>query len=146
MTFAELFAEAEEPEIEVDGRRLSQVFRDDLTCARLRIDRIRATTSRRQGLVLDADVDLIVDGRGAPRLVLWSDSAPETVDIEVDGPTEIRVWNVWSDHGMTQAWVGWASIHVETDDEVTRLTCTDGHTHSADEPADLVVELTRVDA
>ncbi len=144
MTLAAMFADAGEPEIEFDGRTLCQVWRDDLTCSRLRLDRVSAATSPRQGLVLDADVDLSVEGRAARRLVLWADSSPASLEIEVDGPTEIRVWNVWSDGGMTHAWVGWSSVHVETDDEVTTLTCTDGRARDGDEPADLVVELTRV--
>ena len=143
MTLAARFAEADGPEIEIDGKVLCQVWRDDVTGERLRVDRRHATTARRQGLVVEADVDLSVAGRVAHRLVLWADTSPESVEIEVAGPTEIRVWNVWSDGEMTHAWLGWSSIQVETDGESTTLTCSDGHRSDADGP-DLVVAITPI--
>lgn len=139
MTFAQEFIELRE--IESNGRVLRQVWQTSIPAGILRIARVSSSTARRQGFVVDADADLSVAGRTARRFVLWADAAPRVVEIAVPASTDVRIWNVWADDGLTQAWLGWAAIHAdEVDADVTRLSCTDGHAGQSG-PLGLVIDV-----
>lgn len=102
------------------------------------ITRHTATDLRPQGLVLDADHDVRVGAHETPRIVLWSTSAPATVDVVTTKAGSLRIWNAWRDGDLTQAWLGAAGIDVDDEGESLRLSCSDGHPGSR---GDLVVEL-----
>lgn len=144
-SFADRFAAATgggDPEIDHDGQPLHQLWRAKVGVGRLVVHRSHTSDVRRQGLMVDADHELGIGDHTASRFVLWADRAPEDVTIQVPEPTEVRVWNVWSDDGWTNGWIGWAAIQVEEDGDTTTLRCSDGHVGSAVPFDDLVVEIT----
>ena len=141
MSLTDRFAESDREELLVDGRFLRQVWRCRTGAGTVRIERVSATDERPQGLVIESDTEMTVAGRIGRRFVLWADTAPDIVEVSLATPTELRLWNVWDDGGMTQAWLGAASIHAETTGERTRLACRDGHGDEEAAPTDLVVEL-----
>ena len=91
------------------------------------VSRSSATAARPQGLVLDADHELDVGGVKATRIVLWSDTAPETTTVVTGEAGELRIWNVWRDGDLTQAWHAAASLIVDDEGDDLGLSCTDGH-------------------
>jgi hypothetical protein len=106
--------------------------------------------ARPQALRLRARGGLMeVNGSRLDDVVLWSDSAPESLNVRFvktksKGPISVRVWNAWRDPaGTMQAWIGNAGMLVERgDDHATVLRCSDGF----DEPSftDLVAVLTPI--
>jgi hypothetical protein len=84
------------------------------------------------GLHLKAkDAELVVNGQSLAEILLWSDTAPSEVVLEVAPkdrkPVTLRVWNVWrDDHGTTQAWIGNAGMLAETTGSGVILRCSDG--------------------
>lgn len=102
------------------------------------VTRHAATERRPQGLVLDADHTLRVGACEAHRIVLWNTSAPAVVDVATTAAGSLRVWNVWRDGDLTQAWQGEADIAVVDEGESLHLRCSDGHPGPG---GDLVVEL-----
>lgn len=102
------------------------------------VTRLAASARRPQGLILDADHPLRVGDRESTRVVLWSATAPDTVEITATRAGPLRVWNVWCDGNLTQAWQGAAGIDIDDEGDLLCLTCRDGHGDSAQ---DLVVEL-----
>lgn len=113
--------------------------------ATLRVTRHHATRHRAQGLAIHADHTLSCGDVANDRLVLWSDTSPEHVDIEADAGT-ITIWNVWSEEGVVHAWIGAAGIQserVDGDDNHWRINANDGH-HADDHlgpTIDLEIEL-----
>lgn len=102
------------------------------------VTRTAATTDRPQGLVFDADHPLHVGAHTAPKIVLWADRCPETVEILTSEAGDIRIWHVWRDGDLIQAWESDASMTVDDGGDTLELSCTDGH----DGPGpDLVVGL-----
>ncbi|MDW3217311.1 MAG: hypothetical protein R8F63_01750 [Acidimicrobiales bacterium] len=91
------------------------------------VTRTASTDARPQGLVVDADHDLDVHGITAKRVVLWSDRAPEVVEIRTSEPGAVRFWNVWRENDLVQAWQGESHIDVDDDGEDLGLACHDGH-------------------
>jgi hypothetical protein len=65
-------------------------------------------------------------------IVLWNDTAPARVEIEIrtkpKGRTSLKLWNVWrGGQGVTQAWLGNAAIRVQDEPSGrTVLHCSDG--------------------
>lgn len=144
-SFAERFAAAAgggDPEIDEDGQPLRQLWRSKVGVGRVSVHRSHASEARRQGLMIDADHELRLGDHTATRFILWADRAPEDVTMEVPEPTEIRVWNVWSDDGWTNDWIGWSAIQVEEDGDIVTLRCNDGHAGSILPFDDLVVDIT----
>lgn len=143
--FAERFAaegEAGDPQITYDDTTLRQLWRTKVGAGRIGVHRREASGTRRQGLVIEADDELCIGDHRASRFVLWADRAPEDVTVVVPDPTEIRIWNVWSDDGWTNAWIGWSAIQVDEDDDAATLRCNDGHAGGEIPFTDLVVEIT----
>lgn len=93
----------------------------------LTITRAQATDARPQGLVVDADHDLDVNGVTAKRVVLWSDGAPDVVEVRTSERGLVRFWNVWREGELVQAWQGESRIEVDDDGEDLGLACHDGH-------------------
>lgn len=83
--------------------------------------------TRPQGLVVDADQILRVGDTEATRVVLWNTTAPDTVEIEAEEAGEVRLWNVWRDGDLVQAWEGEAAIEVDDHGDDLGLRCRDGH-------------------
>lgn len=119
---------------EVDGEIIHAALTVDLDIDSIvTIVRRQVSSTRPQGVAIDADHPMKVGDHTATRMVLWSDTAPDTVDIDVPAG-RLTVWNVWRDDGAIQAWIGAAGMRrVELDgDEAgadfgVRLLATDGH-------------------
>ncbi|MEO0495124.1 MAG: hypothetical protein AAF081_17090 [Actinomycetota bacterium] len=102
------------------------------------IRRIDSNADRPQGLALDADVPIGVNGVESTRIVLWDHSSPDEVDLEVPAG-RLTLWNVWETDGAVHAWVGAAGIVLdEVDTDITRLRASDGIGHRT---VDLEVEV-----
>jgi hypothetical protein len=91
------------------------------------ITRGMASSIRPQGLVLDADHPLEVAGTRAGRIVLWADRAPEQTTVVTTDAGEIRIWHVWRDGDLIQAWQPGSSMIVDDDGDDLGLSCHDGH-------------------
>ena len=88
--------------------------------------RLGASNTRSQGLVIDADNTLNVNGIKETTIVLWADTSPEKVEIQTTEAGSVRFWHAWRDGDLVQAWQGHAHIEVERD-EGLRIRCRDGH-------------------
>lgn len=89
---------------------------------------------------------LLVNGHEASDVVLWRDSAPESlsIDVRAKGPRkpELKLWNVWRGGlDVTQAWLGNAAIQIDGDPASGsfRIRCSDGQGEQSFD--DLVVEV-----
>lgn len=102
------------------------------------IVRESVSVEREQGLVLDTDDALTVGEVEAPQLVLWAHTAPERVQVRTGAAGELRIWNVWRDADIVQAWVGRAGLVVDDEGDDLGVSCHDGH--ESDHP-DLVVRV-----
>lgn len=102
------------------------------------VTRTHAATTPPQGLVLDADHPLRVGGIEAARIVLWADTAPDEAAVTTTGAGDLRIWNVWRDGDLIQAWEGEARLEVDDDGDDLGLSCHDGH---GDPEPTLVVRL-----
>jgi hypothetical protein len=88
-----------------------------------------SASAHRQGVALTTKGNFIVDGRHVGRkLVLWSDTAPRKVAIEVRGVSgEVEVHNVWDrGDGVVHAWHNGAAMVVDTIAGGRRYRCNDG--------------------
>ena len=101
----------------------------------------------RQGIRLKCDGSFWGNNQtaaGKRGIVLWADSAPEVVELQLlDKPTAIIVYNVWDGgNGVIDAWHNGAAIIVEELPNGRRYRCNDGF---ADEDFDdLVFRIERV--
>lgn len=102
------------------------------------VTREAASTVRSQGLVLDADHELRVGDVEATNLVLWADTSPAELEITTGDAGDLRMWNVWRDGDLIQAWEGDARIDVDDEGDDLSLVCHDGH---AGDGPDLIVRL-----
>ncbi|MEZ5247399.1 MAG: hypothetical protein R2707_20090 [Acidimicrobiales bacterium] len=102
------------------------------------VTRASASDERPQGLVLDADHELVVGDVTSTRIVLWADTAPAEVSLATSEAGDLRMWNVWQDGDLMQAWDGEAWIDVDDEGDDLGLACHDGH--DGDGP-DLVVRV-----
>ena len=143
LSAAELWLDELAEAAEIDGDVVHAAVTVDLDIDSLvTITRRAATDARPQGIALDADEPMTIGETDGRRLVLWSDSAPETVVVRVPAG-RLTVWNVWRDDGAVRAWTGAAGIRrIELDDADAdfgvRLSASDGHPGS---DADLEVDL-----
>ena len=91
------------------------------------VTREASTTARPQGLLLDADHGLRVGTVEANRLVLWNTTSPDRVEVVTTDAGELRIWHVWRDGDLVQAWEGPAGIEVDDSGSDLELRCHDGH-------------------
>ena len=91
------------------------------------VTRRHSTTMRPQGLILDADQPLRVGETSATRVVLWSTNSPEEVEVVTTDAGELRIWNVWRDGDLIQAWERDAGLEVDDAGADLGLRCHDGH-------------------
>ena len=133
LALADRFRLARRSVIALDGRRIRSAFAMPVPGGSIvRIHRRRATHARPQGLHLSSRVDLVVNGHRARDLVLWSTTAPATVEVFVDTSANaiVDIWNSWLDDGIEQAWLANAGMLVAVDlskvDPALQFSCSDG--------------------
>jgi len=102
------------------------------------VTRESSSDARPQGLVFEADHDITVADISASRIVLWADSAPERAELTTSDAGDLRIWHVWRDGDLTQAWEGDARMVVDDVHDDLGLQCHDNHAGSA---PDLVVRI-----
>lgn len=142
------FAEEQSNVIEWYGRPIYGLYEFDVIPGSIVIEFVSARTQPVQGVELRMrGGTMIVNDIESNDLVLWQDTAPARVEIDIrmqpSGKPKLKLWNVWrGGYGVKQAWLGNAAIQVEDDPETGRviLRCSDGR----GEPDfdDLVVALT----
>ncbi len=148
---SDLFQASSGAPIEWEGQRVQMMYEmHPAGTEELEITFEQPSPARPQALRLRArGAVLEINGSRLDDVVLWSDSAPESVIVRVvpdkfsKAPMNLRLWNAWRDPaGTMQAWIGNAGMRVEQrDDGSTVLRCSDGF----DEPTfnDLVAVLKR---
>ena len=105
---------------------------------------IHSTKHVLQGLRLAVDGGtLLVNDQPLRELVLWENTAPRNVRIQVTPAHArciVKMWNVWQDEaGAMQAWIGDCGMVVEPTSSGVRLKCSDGADGAAFD--DLVVQV-----
>jgi hypothetical protein len=146
--FDKMFAATKEEFIEYEGKRLFQADRMPLNGAvALRVHLEAANSEWRQGIRLKCEGRFRVNGQTIPGkggFVLWHDTAPPTVEVEVLGNVaEILVYNVWDvGDGTIHSWHNGAAMIVEELPDGRRYRCNDGEPD--DDFDDLVFRVERV--
>ena len=121
--------------VELDGRlvHMSYVF-ESLPAGALEL-RMTARGEQEQGVGVRADGGwLTLNGKKFKEGVLWTATAPETVEITAvphrgEQFLTVRLWNVWKDPrwGSTMAWVANAGLLVESSEPgAVRLRASTG--------------------
>ncbi|WP_406051574.1 hypothetical protein [Kribbella sp. NBC_00889] len=115
------FVESRGEPIELDGRLvpMSHVMAP-LPAGVLKV-RMRATGDLQQGVGISADGGcLTVNGEKSKKFALWTATAPDCVEIDVNPlrgreALSVRIWNIWKHErwGSTMAWVSNAGLLVE---------------------------------
>lgn len=132
---SELFAEQQTNFIEWNGLRLFGLLQFDVMPSRLQINFISSISVPVQGLQIRMrGGTVLVNGIESDGVVLWRDSAPGSVEVEVrprsESKSSLKIWNVWRGClDVTQAWLGNAAMQIEGDTKSGRilLRCSDGH-------------------
>lgn len=132
-TLSSIFMRTKGKPINFNGKTVIAIMEIEITkpSTVFSIRRLGATNGRVQGLALKAvSGQIVVDGSGDgyPEIILWSDTSPDAVEIEVIskfGGT-LKIWNVWKSTFGMNAWVGNAGIHVCEPDGKMILECSDG--------------------
>lgn len=146
---SERFRASQGAPIDLGGREIIMMWElDDLSAGdSIRIQFDPPQLVRPQALRVKSRRGTIgVNGESLTDVVLWSDSAPASLEILAEpkspgGSLNVRVWNAWRDEeGTMQAWIGNAGIVVEEAGPGTvMLRCSDGF----DEPTfdDLIAKV-----
>lgn len=129
-TISELFTATSTDTLNHRGRIVKALVRIPVhDGATIVVTRRRVGSRRHQALKLALNSGvLVVNGRRAPTIALWSHTSPESVTLTVDGDaaTTIDVWNAWSMGGVDTSWIGNAGIVTKTTASGTILRCSDG--------------------
>lgn len=99
--------------------------------ATLAVRFVRFSEQVRQGLRLAVDGGtLLVNDQSLREVVLWADTAPRNVRVQVTSTGArcvVKIWNVWQDEtGAMQAWIGDCGMVVEPTSLGAVLKCSDG--------------------
>jgi hypothetical protein len=130
MLMQERFQEAAAPFVEFGGHTVWAIHDLPLVPI-LRIHFQSANEERPQGIGLEAKGSPIeINGEQRGEFRLWTDSAPERVDVKVVDLArlrQLRVWNTWKyPNGATDAWTGNFGMVVEHDEGGLSFRCSDG--------------------
>lgn len=129
------FAEQRSNIIQLDGSPTYGLFEFDEIPLHMELTFIAAKTSPVQGIRLRmTGGNLEVNGEQSSEVVLWEDTAPKVVNVDVRADdrarnTTLKLWNVWrGGMDVTQAWLGNAAIQVDGDPSSGsfRFRCSDG--------------------
>lgn len=130
-TLSERFAEQQTNQIDLDGP-LYSLFELPNDISEFTVRFVSVKSQLPQGLRLRARGGVMTVGSTTTDdLVLWRDTAPDTVQVKVAwkprGARSLRVWNAWRVREVTQAWLGNAGMRVSADEgRVFQLRCSDG--------------------
>lgn len=144
-TFGELFAEARGGPIEFRGTEVHAIFELPVSAPTdLAVRFVSANSAVRQALRMGVvDGHVIVNGQQSREIVLWADTAPPRVRLQVVPTAEravVSLWNAWEDEsGAMQAWIGDCGMVIEAARRGVTLRCSDGL--GAPDFSDLVVRI-----
>lgn len=144
MTLSEKFASTRGAPQLVDGESVVPMVRISPAAGEVLHVALRCPTGRvGQGLRLKMPTGrFTVSGVDLRDAVLWFDTAPSPVRVEIHTGEEMRLWNCWKGpHGQAMAWVGNAGIVLSQTLDGWLLRCSDGV--GSVQFDDLVVEISR---
>lgn len=145
VVFEDLFLQSNGQPVEYQGRIVQMVDRlnlDGTKGLRLRFESVNSEW--RQGVSLTTDKFFIVNGQKIPKsIVLWQDTAPSDVSIEIaEKAKQCQIKNVWdTGDGVVHSWHNGAALTVEVDGSCRRYLCNDGHTDDDFDDLIFTVEL-----
>jgi hypothetical protein len=146
--FQEMFEKSAGKPIEYQGKTL--VMMDNFPtegAKQLRLVFEECNGQWRQGVALRFEGKFKINGQIIRRgIVLWHDTAPQTVELEVMGkPSTIEVKNVWDvGDGVIHSWHNGAAMIVEPMPSGRRYRCNDGF--ADDDFNDIIFRLERVES
>jgi hypothetical protein len=145
-SYEEMFKKSAGKPIAYEGKMLAMMDDCPMEGAKtLRLVFEGCNAEWRQGVVLRFEGKFRVNGQIIRRaIVLWQDTAPPTVDLEVIGKAStIEVKNVWDvGDGVIHSWHNGAAMIVEPLPNGRRYRCNDGL--ADDDFDDIVFRLERV--
>jgi hypothetical protein len=133
----DLFVKAGASQIDWEGEPIYAIFEIASAPENIDLEFIEASAAPVQGFVLKVSGGaLVVNEVEASQMVLWHDTAPRLVHLQVKWRAgkrrAIKLWNVWrarlNDSDVTQAWLGNAGmrIHSSSDGKELLIGCSDG--------------------
>jgi hypothetical protein len=131
-TFGELFAEGRGGPIRFHGTEVHAIHEVPVALpTELALHFMSANPAARQALRIAVDGGhAVVNGQQLREVVLWADTAPPSVRIEVvptGGRAVVKMWNAWEDNtGAMQAWLGDCGMVIEATRTGVTLRCSDG--------------------
>lgn len=144
---SEMFAEQQSNVIDWNGTPVYGLVEFAELPSRLRLSFVSGKQIPAQGVQLRMrGGTLVANDQESADIVLWQDTAPQNVSIEVRrggrGKPELKLWNVWRGGlDVTQAWLGNAAIQIEGEPASGsfQIHCSDGQ----GEPSfnDLILEV-----
>ena len=145
-SFQEMFEKSGGKPIEYDGKTLVlfDLFPTE-GAKQLRLTFAECKGEWRQGVALRFEGKFKVNGQIIRRgIVLWQDSAPQTVELEVFGKTaSVEVKNVWDvGDSVIHSWHNGAAMIVESFPNGRRYLCNDGF--ADDDFNDIIFHLERI--
>lgn len=130
VSFQSMFEKSAGKPIEYQGKTLVMLDRFPTKGAtRLRLVFESCNGEWRQGVALRIDGKFKVHGQSINKgVVLWHDTAPEFVDLEIPPRvSSVEVNNVWDvGDGVIHSWHNGAAMVVESVENGTRYHCNDG--------------------
>lgn len=129
---SDLFEAAQASTVTWHGHAVhSMIERSFTSASTLRITFEDPNPARPEGLRLKTRRGTVrIAGQELGDVVLWSDSAPRIVEVQVCSDrahADVRFWNCWRDpNGTMHAWIGNAGMLVEETESGFRLRCSDG--------------------
>jgi hypothetical protein len=131
VVFERLFIQSRGQPITYGDKRiqLADTFKIPPTCT-LQVVMLSYKKQWRQGVHVSTSGSLVVNDRTVKNaIVLWTDTAPQTISIKVASTDGVcRVKNVWdTGNGTIQSWHNGAAMVVDSASKVRRYECNDGH-------------------
>jgi hypothetical protein len=144
--FEEAFAKTKGQPFERNGRTYRLMKEVHVEQGKgLKVEFITSKGPYRQGLHIEADTALRVNRQETEQMLLWEDTAPQSVHVECQ-PGEVRIWNIWdTGDGVVESWHNGAAMIAEEEGRgVWLLRCNDGRPN--DDCDDLIVRVSICEA
>ena len=128
-SFQGLFEGSGGQPIQYHGQTLMLVDRFSVrNCQKLAFDIVSTNSRWKQGIKIDPDANIRVDGRLFRSVVFWEDTAPSPAIIELEPEvTSLAVSNVWQTaDGATDSWHAGAAMICTPTPNGRRYHCNDG--------------------
>lgn len=127
--FGDLFRESKGQPIQYQGYELVLEDRFSVTrISQLALSIESTNSASRQGVRLDPDANIRIDGRLFRSIALWEDTCPERAVIELgEDVKSLAVRNIWEDRlGTVHSWFAGAAMILNMVPGGRRYFCNDG--------------------